>query len=186
MQIKSLLTVLAVIGLAQGSVMALPVRTLAETKPTTSQTTVPCTDKLTKENIQAVLDQLAAAREKNDVEGMLKFLAPFVISSVTLDRDNTSTTFTLEGIDAHRDFLQDSVGKIKNREELGKRVNIKFINEKMAIVNSFSLKNITTKEEGKFVMSDVNVMRFAWIDGKPMITSMEIKGWLAQRPAAQP
>ena len=39
-----------------------------------------------------------------------------------------------------------------------------------------------TEDSREFISSSSDLIRFAWIDNKPMIVSITIKGWLEERP----
>jgi hypothetical protein len=181
MFVKILVQSLVVVGLMQSGLCIFAGKALSAEIPSTSML-AQSTEGLTANNIQQVLDALAVAREQEDVEAMLQRLAPFTTSVVTVERDDVSTTLTLDGIEDHRAFLVHTYEKSENRETLAEQVFIDVVNDQLAIVRDYRFRNFETPDDGSFFMSSETIMRFGWVNGKPMITSMTIDGWIAQRP----
>lgn len=164
------------------AVMPLP----AEARPSPAPVEIAqATAQLTEENVQAIVDQLQAARAKQDVEGTLELLAPFAVTVVTVESGNGLSTVTtrLEGVAAHRQMLEQSLSQIQNRESLENYVTINIIDEGLGIAKIYQMENLETADGEAWIAASQTVLRLGRVDGQVLITSATVDGWISARPA---
>ena len=139
---------------------------------------------LNEQIIRQTLKAIEIADRNEDLEELLKFLAPFVVSEVTVESEEKSVTTNLEGIEAHREFLEKTFKLVKKSEVINQYLSIRMTpDEQLAVVTWIRVEEITTEEGKQFLSSGTDTIRFAWIDGRPMIVSLKIQGWIAERPS---
>lgn len=144
------------------------------------------TTQLTEASVQAVVDQLQAARANQDVEGTLALIAPFAVTEVTVRTGSGLSTVTtrLEGGDAHRQMLEQSFSQVQNRESLENYVTIDIIDENFGIAKIYQMENFETSEgEAAWIAASQTVLRLGRVDGRVLITSATVEGWISARPA---
>lgn len=140
---------------------------------------------LTEESVEAVVSQLQAARANQDVEAFLELLAPFVVTVVTVEAGNGLSTVTtrLEGVDAHRQMLEQSFSQVQNRASLENDVTIDVIDENFGIAKIYQMENFETSEgEEAWIAASQTVLRLGRVDGQVLVTSATVDGWIAARP----
>ncbi|MGK7933100.1 MAG: hypothetical protein AB4041_16940 [Microcystaceae cyanobacterium] len=138
------------------------------------------TDTLTKEGIQTVLDSVETARKANDVEGILKHLAPFIHSTVSVELERQTVIFSLDGLTEHQAYLTETYEFIETRKILDRRVDIRISQDgKMGIVVIYEEIEYTTDEGANILTESVDTLRFGLVNGEPMVVSATLKGWLS-------
>ncbi|WOD37056.1 hypothetical protein [Nodosilinea sp. E11] len=159
------------------SVKAMPVALPTEV----AQATAP----LTEANIQAVINLLQAARNNRDVEGTLELMAPFAVTVVTVEAGNGLSTITthLEGVDAHRQMLEQSFNQVQTRESLRNYVTIDIIDDNFGIAKIYQMENFETSEGEAWIAASQTVLRLGRVDGQVLVTSATVDGWIAARPS---
>ncbi len=143
------------------------------------------TTQLTEASVQAVVDQLQAARANQDVEGTLELIAPFAVTVVTVESGNGLSTVTtrLEGAGAHRQMLEQSFSQVENRESLENYVTINIIDDNFGIAEIYQMENFETTGGEAWIAASQTVLRFGRVDGQVMVTSATVDGWISARPA---
>jgi hypothetical protein len=142
------------------------------------------TTSLTEANIQAVIERLEAARNSRDVEGTLALIAPFAVTVVTVESGNGLSTVTtrLEGVDAHRQMLEQTFGEVQGRERLRGYVAIDVINDSFAIAKIYQMENFETSAGETLIAASQTVLRFGRVNGQVLVTSATVDGWISPRP----
>lgn len=140
---------------------------------------------LTEANVQAIIDRLQVARDNRDVEGTLGLIAPFAVTVVTVKTGDGLSTITthLEGVDAHRQMLEQSFGQVQNRESLRNYVTIDIIDDDFGIAKIYQMENFETSEGESLIAGSQTVLRLGRVDGQVLITSATVDGWISARPA---
>jgi Arc/MetJ family transcription regulator len=161
-------------------VFALPHRvTAAEPSMTSSSQS---SGKLTEENVAQAMKAIGEAEKKEDVDKLLTFLVPYGVSEVTVESQGNSITRSLEGVDAHRQMLEKTFKRVKNREILNERQTIRFTPDgELAIVTRATIEKLTTEDGKQFISAGTDTFRFAWVDNQPKVISTKSQGWLEER-----
>lgn len=141
------------------------------------------TTELTEENITAVMASIEKAEKEENVEKLLEFLSPYILSSITVESNDTTVTTMIEGKQSHEDFLKESFSGVKEREYIESYITTKIGEDgQMATVTRIRATNIATKNGKKYLSLSTDKIRFALIDNKPQIINLDVKGWLEERP----
>lgn len=141
------------------------------------------TNLLTEEKVLAIMEQIKQAEQNEDIDTIVSFLAPFVISAITVENKDTVTTRNLQGKQAHRDFLENSFKVVKQREEINSYLTVSTSeDEQLITVTRLHIREVETENTQKFISSSTDVIYFALVEGKPMIIGINTKGWLEERP----
>lgn len=186
MQIKTLLQGMLAVSVINGCVIAIPAIAFSQPQPS-AQLVAQTSNQLSEENIQQVLAAIQTAQEQEDVEGILKFLAPFVTSEITVESDDSTLTFILEGQAEHRELLKKTNALIDDRESLNQQIKIRITADgQLGIATISTVKEIDTENGEQLYTGSNDTIRFAWIDNQPKIISMTIKGWLAEGLTSRP
>jgi len=171
---------LLTLGVISSCVLALPHRVIAAEPTKTSS--VETSSKLTEENISQAMKAIAEAEKKEDIDAILMFLVPYGVSEVTVESEGNSITRNVEGVDAHRQMLETTFKRVKNREVLNERQNIRFSPDgQLAIVTRATIEKLTTEDGKQFISAGTDTFRFAWIDNQPKVISTKSQGWLEER-----
>jgi hypothetical protein len=143
------------------------------------------TAQLTEEDVQAVIDRLQVARDNRDVEGTLELIAPFAVTVVTVESGSGLSTITthLEGVDAHRQMLEQSFGQVQNRESLKNYVTIDIVDDNFGIAKIYQMENFETSAGEAWIAASQTVLRLGRVDGQVLITSATVDGWISARPS---
>lgn len=146
----------------------------------------PESSQLTEANIRKVLAFMQTAQNQENLADLLKHVAPFVSSEITITGENGSTTVILDGIEKHRMLLKDLFSRIKTREVLSQDVNVRLSDDgNVGIATIYTVKAVTTEEGKSFIASDIDTLRFAWLNNQPTLISFQSKGWFSEAPASQ-
>ena len=179
MKIIHSLTLLT-LGVISSCVLVLPHRVIAA--ETTKTSSVETSSKLTEENISQAMKAIAEAEKKEDIDTLLMFLVPYGVSEVTVESQGNSITRNLEGVDAHREMLEKTFKRVKNREVLNERQTIRFSPDgQLAIVTRSTIEKLTTEDGKQFISAGTDTFRFAWVDNQPKVISTKSQGWLEER-----
>ena len=154
--------------------------------PTQTAASSPSSNQLTEENIRNVLGLMQSAQNQENLEGLLKYVAPFVSSEITINGDSGSTTIILDGIETHRALLKDLFARIVSREVLSQKVKIRLSDDNtVGIATIYTVKAIKTEDGKNIIASDVDTLRFAWLNNQPTVVSLQSKGWFSEAPASK-
>lgn len=180
---KTPLITLLLSGLISTQLLSLPQKAISST-PNDTQTVVAQTmNQLTEEKVLEIMEIIEKAEQEEDIDTMLNFLAPFITSSITVESRKTTVTRNLEGKKAHRDFLEESFKLVREREEIDSYTTVSMSEDGQVLtVTRLLIAEKKTEDSREFISSSSDLIRFAWIDNKPMIVSITIKGWLEERP----
>ena len=179
MKIIHSLTLLT-LGVISSCVLVLPHRVIAA--ETTKTSSVETSSKLTEENISQAMKAIAEAEKKEDIDALLMFLVPYGVSEVTVESQGNSITRNLEGVEAHREMLEKTFKRVKNREVLNERQTIRFSPDgQLAIVTRSTIEKLTTEDGKQFISAGTDTFRFAWVDNQPKVISTKSQGWLEER-----
>jgi hypothetical protein len=143
------------------------------------------TTRLTEADVRAVIDQLQTARTNQDIDQTLGLIAPFAVTVVTVKTGNGLSTATtrLEGLHAHQQLLEQSFSQIQNQESLENYVTIDIVDDNFGIAKIHQMETFETVEGQSWIASSQTVLRLGRVDGRVMITSATVDGWISLRPA---
>jgi len=125
---------------------------------------------------------IQSEKEKN-LQPILDYLSPYVISTVTVESDNTTIITSLQGKKSHENFLKNSFATLKNETDINSYSNIKITEDgQMASVTRVQGTDVVTEDGKKYLSVSTDKIHFALIDNEPKIINVEVKGWLQERP----
>ena len=181
---KNPLIHLLISSLISTQVLSIPQRAIASPLNHSQTVMGQNINQLTEEKVLAIMEIIEKAEEKEDISTILNFLAPFVVSSVTVDTKDATVTRNLEGKKAHDDFLQNNFNLVKDEELIDSYTTVSMSeDEQVLTVTRLRITNVVTEDAREFLSSSNDLIRFALIDDQPMIVSITIKGWLEERPS---
>lgn len=138
---------------------------------------------LSEEGVRQMMAKIEQAEQQEDIKALMSFLAPFIVSEITVTSDDQTVTRTLEGLSDHQNLLQQSYNRVAKREVLEKNTQIRLTEDgQLAIVKRRSLRDVTTEDKQKFISFSQDTIRVAMIGGQPKIVSISSEGWLEDRP----
>lgn len=150
------------------------------------QAAAPKTSQLTEAEIEKALASLQTATDKEDIEGVLKLMAPFVYTELILETDNGSQTQYFEGTEENRLLLKETFARIQEREDLGSQTRIRISPDgTMGIATVSSVRGLTTQDGKRFLSVGDNTFRFGRVGNRLMLVSVTIEGRLSPRPSPQ-
>ena len=150
------------------------------------QLLVQSTSELTEEKIRQTMVAIEEAERSESIEELLKFLAPFAISEVTVESQGSKITTNLEGIEAHRALLESTFELVKDRGIINNYMNVRITPDgQVAVVTRMIVEELTTSDGKEFLVSGTDTFHFAWIDNQPMIVLTKSQGWIEERPSQQ-
>jgi hypothetical protein len=167
------------LGLWSGAYLALPLPSPANPIAQTTSNA----NALTEEGVRQMMAKIEQAEQQEDIKTLISFLAPFIVSEITVTSDDQTVTRTLEGLADHQNLLQQSYNRVAKREVLEKNTQIRLTEDgQLAIVKRRSLRDVTTEDKQKFISFSQDTLRVAMIGGQPKIVSISSEGWLEDRP----
>ncbi|BAQ60280.1 hypothetical protein GM3708_686 [Geminocystis sp. NIES-3708] len=141
------------------------------------------TQELTEELITTVMTSIENAEKEENLAQILNFLCPYIISSITVESEETTTTKVIEGKQSHENFLKNNFNRIKQREYINSYRTTKIAEDgQMATVTRIRATNIISENGEKYLSVSTDKIHFALIDNEPKIINLEVKGWLEERP----
>lgn len=169
-------------GLIVSQLITVPEKTIASTEEA-NILVAQNTNLFTEEKVLAIMEQIKQAEKNEDINTIVSFLAPFIISTITVEAQDTITTKNLRGKQAHRDFLENSFKVVKQREEIKSYLTVSTSEDAQLItVTRLHIREVETENTQEFISSSTDVIYFALVEGKPMIVGINTKGWLEERP----
>lgn len=139
--------------------------------------------RLTPENMKEILSSIEKAEKAEDLTKIVSFFSPYILSTITMDSDNTTVITSLQGKKEHEFYLKNSFDRVKEREIINSYSSTKITEDgQMAIVTRVRGTNLTTEDGQKYLSVSTDKIRFALIDNQPQIINLEIKGWLESLP----
>jgi len=140
-------------------------------------------NQLTEENLTAIMKTIEKAEKEKNLQPILDYLSPYVISTVTVESDNTTIITSLQGKKSHENFLKNSFATLKNETDINSYSNIKITEDgQMASVTRVQGTDVVTEDGKKYLSVSTDKIHFALIDNEPKIINVEVKGWLQERP----
>jgi hypothetical protein len=182
MGLKSLFPSLLSLTLFGNFLLTMSPKAIAQ-ETTSIQLTAQTSNQLTEDKIRQVMAAIAEAEKSENLEEMLKFLAPFAVSEVTVEHEGKSITTTIEGLEAHRTFLDKTFALVKDRELINDHMRVRISPDgHMAVVTRILVEVINTSDGRQFITSGNDTFRFAWINNQPTIVSTKSQGWIELTP----
>ncbi len=136
-------------------------------------------NELTEEMLNEIMTNLEAAEMEENLQGILQYLAPYVITSVTVDLDERKVTTFIEGKDQHQEYLKNSFQNIKSRKIISSYTTTKINgNGQMALLTRVRSRELNSEEGESYLSLSTDKIRFAMIDNQPKIINVESSGWL--------
>jgi hypothetical protein len=133
--------------------------------------------------ILALMAQISQAEAAEDVDTLMSFLAPFVVSEITVESGDQRTTRTVEGLSAHRDILKKSYDRSVSKEILNEKMSVRFDDDgNIAVVTRYTIETTDLTDDRRFISMAKDVIRFALVDGQPKVISVVTDGWSEPRP----
>ncbi|GFE68859.1 hypothetical protein [Chroococcus sp. FPU101] len=149
-----------------------------------SQMVAQATNKITEAAILKILEDLKAAREKEDIDGMLKYIAPFAYTEVTVQTDSGRLTVNVQGLEEHRDLLTKAAQFRNASTTLNESAEVDISTDgNFAIATLNTTDQITTSQGSTVLTSGTDILRFGMVNNQPMIVSATLNGWLSVLPA---
>lgn len=155
--------------------------TIANPVPIDSAIVAQAEGKLTEENILQAIQAMQAAQKEENLDELLSHVAPFATSEITLEGRELSNTLTVDGRENHRILLQDIFKRVKSRETLTQDIDIRLTSDdSLGIAELLTVKELMGEDGKRYIYSSRDTLRFAWLDGRPMLVYGQSKGWLAE------
>ena len=161
-----------VVPLAWANLQPQKVQTIAQVNSGVLET-VPA---ITVGEIQAINRQVEAVIDQGDVNGVLKFMAPFIISETITESANGFESVYIEGIERHREMLTDVFTEADTEENL----NVQEISQKetiritpdgqLATALISTVNEVTTGNELRLITT-TDTIRFARLQGQIKVIS---------------
>lgn len=140
-------------------------------------------NKITEAAIMKILADLRTAREKEDINGMLKYIAPFAYTEVTVQTDSGRLTVNVQGLDEHRDLLSKAAQFRNASTTLDESAKVDVSADGTYAIATLSSTDQITTSNGATVMTASNdILRFGMVNNQPMIVSATLNGWLSVLP----
>jgi hypothetical protein len=130
-----------------------------------------------------LMTKINQAEAAEDVETLVSLLAPFVVSEVTVESGDQTTTRIIEGISAHREILTNSYARSRSKEVLDEKMSVRFdADGNIATVTRYSIETADLTDNRRMVSMGKDTIRFALVEGQPKIISVVTDGWSEERP----
>lgn len=186
MYLKKLIQGLLAAGVINVCVAEIPAIAMPVEQPI-AQADTKKSNQITEADIRKVLAEMQVAIEKKDLEGILKFIAPFAYSEVTVESGSGKMTVNLEGKDDHRILLTEAGSQIQKRRTIRNRTDIRISPDgELGTATIFRVREYTTQNGRRFLSAGTDTLRFAMFGKQPMVVSATLQGWLAERPLLKP
>lgn len=142
------------------------------------------TNKITEPAVLKILEEMKMAQEKEDIATMLKYIAPFTNTEVTVETANGRITVNVLGTNEHRELLERAA-QIRNASRiLAETVEVNVAaNGEFAVAEVYTLREITTDQGATIMTASNDTLRFGMINNQPMVVSANLNGWLSVLPA---
>lgn len=147
------------------------------------QTVAQATNKLTEPAILKILEEMKIAQEKEDIPAMLKYIAPFTYTEVTVETTTGRITVNVLGTDEHRELLERAAQIRNSSRILAETVEVNVAeNGDFAVAEVYTLREITTDQGARIITASNDTLRFGMINNQPMVVSANLNGWLSVIP----
>ena len=144
-----------------------------------------------EEEIKQIFNDMMAATERKDVDGVTKYLAPFAISVNTvrtLKAGNVSQEVVrLKRLEQQRSYIQQSFINVDSYDFLYYDVKVRVSpDRKTAFANVTSIVDTRTIKGPRLLISSTGITKFALVKGELKIISDEATTDVEIPPAFQP
>jgi ABC-type lipoprotein release transport system permease subunit len=144
-------------------------------------------NQLTEEQIREFIKNIDQEILDKNIDAVVKNLAPFIQSKITVEKDSRSLTLELNGIEENRNYLQESIKNIRSTEELEKSLKIEiYPNDNFAIVSRIRTADVTLNDGKRMIISSQGKARVALIDRELKIIAWEQISQVDRRPLITP
>ncbi|MEO0536444.1 MAG: hypothetical protein AAF215_21525 [Cyanobacteria bacterium P01_A01_bin.123] len=122
-------------------------------------------------DIQQINREVENLIAQGDVEGVLQYMAPFVISETITESSNGFESVYIEGIEQHREVLTNFFNETETEEnsevqEISQRETIRVTPDgQLATVTVSTITEVTTDEELRLITT-TDTIRFARVQGQ--------------------
>lgn len=136
-------------------------------------------NELTEEMLNEIMTKIETAEKEENLQGILQYLAPYVLTSVTVDLDQRKVTTFIEGKEQHEEYLNNSFKNIKSRKIISSYSTTQINgNGQMALVTRVRARELDTENGNRYLSLSTDKIRFAMINNEPKIINVESSGWL--------
>ena len=141
------------------------------------------TNVLTKEQITEIMQTIEQAEKEENLTSLLNFLAPYILSNISIESDNKTVITSLQGKKEHEYYLNNSFQNVKEREYIDSYSTIRVTEDgQMALVTRIRATSLLSETGEKYLSMSTDKIRFALVDNQPKIINIDVKGWLEQVP----
>jgi len=134
---------------------------------------------LTQESLTKIMTEIEQAETEENMDVILKYIAPYIIASVTVEMDNQKITTSIEGKDNISDYLTNSFKKVTKREIISSYTTSKIKEDgQMALLTRVRSRKLDTEEGQSYLSLSTDKIYFAMINNEPKIINVETSGWL--------
>jgi ABC-type lipoprotein release transport system permease subunit len=144
-------------------------------------------NQLTEQRVREFLKNIDKEVFEKNIDAVVKNLAPFIQSKITVEKGSRSVTIELNGIEETRNYLEESIKNIKSTEELDKSLKIEiYPNDNFAIVSRIRTADVTLNDGKRMIISSQGKARVALIDRELKIIAWEQISQVDRRPLITP
>lgn len=133
--------------------------------------TLDTTSVITVGDIQKINREVEAIIDQRDVEGVLEYMAPFIISESITESSNASESVYIEGIEQHREMLTSVFNEAEsdenlNTQEISRKESIRVTPDgQLATAVISTVSEVTTDDELRLITT-TDTIRFARLQGE--------------------
>jgi hypothetical protein len=140
-----------------------------------------------EDEVRQAIKEMEDSSERQDVDGVMKFIAPFAHSEITSQTDTRSSTEYVEGLTQHRTVIAESIkrGKSQQRKMLRQRIRVQITADGTAALatlqTSTGFVSLDPKPK-RYIALTEQTLRFGKINSKLMLTSSKSSTRVTLRP----
>ena len=162
--LAGVLTGTAVCGIAALPTVAQPAGTIVAQRTTS----------ITESQIRKILADMQTAATKQDVDGIMKYMAPTIAITMTIQTANGSETLTLTR-EQYRQYLQQGFEMIQGSRTKVSNLKVKVASNRKAATATYILTEETTLKDQPITVSAVTnqSVQFELVQGQILETSVK-------------
>ena len=131
---------------------------------------------MTVGEIQAINREVEDVIARGDVEGVLQYMAPFIISETITESSNGFESVYIEGIEQHREMLNNVFNEAETEEnldvqEISQKETIRITPDGQLATAVISTVNEVTTEDELRLITTTDTIRFARLQGQIKVIS---------------
>ena len=132
---------------------------------------------ITVADIQQVNLEVKSLIAQGDVEGVLQYMAPFIISETITESSNGFESVYIEGIEQHREVLTNFFNEAETEEdsevqEISQQETIRVTPDgQLATVTVSTVTEVTTTDDELRLITTTDTIRFARLQGQIKVIS---------------